>query len=117
MVDPKSDERRTPLFMAAENGAFDAVTLLMDRGADVTIRDTELRSVLHVAVGHPRVIENLLQVRNYKNSVLSQVCLVLHESSKLTKKASSTQAMYSGFMNEQLLCIPHQYCFSRALIG
>lgn len=62
MVDPKSDERRTPLFMAAENGAFDAVTLLMERGADVTIRDTELRSVLHVAVGHPRVIENLLQV-------------------------------------------------------
>ncbi|XP_022786608.1 transient receptor potential cation channel subfamily A member 1-like [Stylophora pistillata] len=61
MVDPKSDERRTPLFMAAENGAYDVVTLLMERGADVTIRDTELRSVLHAAVGHPRVMEDLLQ--------------------------------------------------------
>ena len=66
MVDPKSDERRTPLFMAAENGAFDAVKLLMERGADVTIRDTELRSVLHAAVGHPRVMETLLQVKGIK---------------------------------------------------
>lgn len=35
----------------------------MDRGADVTIRDTELQSVLHAAVGHPRAMEVLLQVR------------------------------------------------------
>ena len=35
----------------------------MDRGADVTIRDTELQSVLHAAVGHPRAMEVLLLVR------------------------------------------------------
>ena len=59
------------------------------------------------------------QLRNYKNSVLSQVCLVLHESSKLTKKASSTQAMYSGYMNEQLLFIPHQWIllFARWMVS
>lgn len=62
-VDPKSDERRTPLFYAADNGAVDVVNLLMERGADVTIRDTELQSVLHAAVGHPRAMEALLQVR------------------------------------------------------
>ena len=62
-VDPKSDERRTPLFRAADKGAADVVKLLMDRGADVTIRDTELQSVLHAAVGHPRAMEVLLQVR------------------------------------------------------
>ena len=62
-VDPKSDERRTPLFRAADKGAADVVKLLMDRGADVTIRDTELQSVLHAAVGHPRAMEVLLLVR------------------------------------------------------
>ena len=67
-VDPKSDERRTPLFMAAENGANDVVKLLMERGAEVTIRDTELRSVLHAAVGHPRAMEALLQVRRKAKS-------------------------------------------------
>ena len=61
-MDPKSDERRTPLFMAAENGAVDVLKLLMERGADVTIRDIELRSVLHGAVGHPHAMEVLLQV-------------------------------------------------------
>ena len=63
-VDPKSDERRTPLVFAASHGAVDVVKLLMERGADVTIRDTELQSVLHAAVGHPRVMEILLQVRD-----------------------------------------------------
>ena len=62
-VDPKSDERHTPLFRAADKGAADVVKLLMDHGADVTIRDTELQSVLHAAVGHPRAMEVLLQVR------------------------------------------------------
>ena len=61
-VDPKSDERRTPLFRAAYHGSVDVVNLLMDRGADVTIRDTDLQSVLHAAVGHPRAMEVLLQV-------------------------------------------------------
>ena len=37
MVDPKSDERRTPLFMAAENGAFDAVTLLKQFSTNIFI--------------------------------------------------------------------------------
>lgn len=61
-MDPKSDERRTPLFLAAENGAVDVLKLLMESGADVTIRDIELRSVLHAAVGHPHAMEVLLQV-------------------------------------------------------
>lgn len=61
VVDPKTDDRRTPLFYAADYGAVDVVKLLMERGADVTIRDIELQSVLHAAVGHPRAMEILLQ--------------------------------------------------------
>lgn len=52
--------------MAAESGAVDVLKLLMERGADVAIRDIELRSVLHAAVGHPRAMEVLLQVNPNK---------------------------------------------------
>ena len=69
-MDPKSDERRTPLFLAAENGAVDVLKLLMERGADVTIRDIELRSVLHGAVGHPHAMEVLLQVNQIRRRLL-----------------------------------------------
>ena len=69
-MDPKSDERRTPLFMAAENGAVDVLRLLMERGADVTIRDIELRSVLHGAVGYPNAMEVLLQVNPNKAKII-----------------------------------------------
>ena len=62
-VDPKDDERRTPLSMAASYGADSVVKLLMERGADVTIRDTSLRSMLHAAVGDVKSMEALLQVR------------------------------------------------------
>ena len=61
-MDPRDDERRTPLFMAARYNAANVVQLLMDRGADVTIRDTSLRSMLHAAVGDVKSMEALLQV-------------------------------------------------------
>lgn len=62
-MDPKDDERRTPLFMAASYGADSVVEVLMERGADVTIRDTSLKSMLHAAVGDFKSMEALLQVR------------------------------------------------------
>ena len=56
--------------MAAENGAVDVLRLLMERGADVTIRDIELRSVLHGAVGYPNAMEVLLQVNPNKAKII-----------------------------------------------
>ena len=38
------------------------VKLLMGRGADVTIRDVALKSVVHAAVGDYKSMEALLQV-------------------------------------------------------
>lgn len=48
--------------MAASYGADKVVKLLMERDADVTIRDTSLRSILHAAVGDVESMEALLQV-------------------------------------------------------
>lgn len=44
------------------------VKLLMQRGADVTIRDVTLKSVVHAAVGDYKSMEALLQVSCHGNS-------------------------------------------------
>jgi len=61
VLDPKDDERSSPLFRAAKYGADAMVELLMSRGADVTIRDVTLKSVVHAAVGDYKAMEALLQ--------------------------------------------------------
>ena len=45
------------------------VKLLMGRGADVTIRDVTLKSVVHAAVGDHKSMETLLQVSCYGDSI------------------------------------------------
>ena len=63
-MDPRDIQGRTPLFLAASAGGTDTVQLLMDRGADVTLKDVELRSPLHVAIadGNSSTMEALLKV-------------------------------------------------------
>ena len=50
--------------MAAASGATESVRLLMERGADVTVKDYGMTSMLHAAVGCAETIEVLLQVRS-----------------------------------------------------
>ena len=64
-VDPRDKLCRTPLFLAAEEGATDSVQILIDSGADVTIKDVDMRSCVRVAVGHTATMEVLLQVTDY----------------------------------------------------
>ncbi len=61
-MDPPDKARCTPLFKAAANGGIETVQLLLERGADVTFKSVELRSVLHAAVQHSDVMELLLKV-------------------------------------------------------
>jgi len=56
------------LFRAAKYGADAMVELLMSRGADVTIRDVTLKSVVHAAVGDYKAMEALLQVSSYDDN-------------------------------------------------
>jgi len=44
------------------------VELLMSRGADVTIRDVTLKSVVHAAVGDYKAMKALLQVSSYDDN-------------------------------------------------
>ena len=61
-MDPPDKERCTPLFKAAANGGIETVQLLLERGADVTLKSVAQKSVLHAAVQHPGVMELLLKV-------------------------------------------------------
>lgn len=61
-MDPPDRARCTPLYRAAIKGGVDTVQLLLERGADVTVKNLEQRSVLHAAVLHSGVMELLLKV-------------------------------------------------------
>lgn len=61
-MDPPDRARCTPLFKAAEKGGVNTIQLLLERGADVTVKSVEQRSVLHAAVPHAEAMELLLKV-------------------------------------------------------
>lgn len=61
-VDPRDKLRRTPLFLAAAEGATESVQALIDGGADVTIKDVDRQSCVRVAVEHTDTMKVLLQV-------------------------------------------------------
>ena len=62
-MDPRDKQGRTPLFLAAERGGTEAVKLLINNGANVRVKDVDLRSCVIVAVGNAATMEVLLQVR------------------------------------------------------
>lgn len=67
-MDPRDKFCRTPLFLAAGAGGTEAVQMLIDSGADVTVKDVDLRSCVRAAVGQAGTMEVLLQVRNIRIS-------------------------------------------------
>ena len=66
-MDPRDIQGRTPIYLAASVGGTETVQLLMDRGADITLKDVELRSPLHVAIGNSATMEALIKVRDYSS--------------------------------------------------
>lgn len=63
-MDPRDIQGRTPIYLAASVGGTETVQLLMDRGADITLKDVELRSPLHVAIGNSATMEVLIKVHD-----------------------------------------------------
>ena len=56
------------MYLASSVGGTETVQLLMDRGADITLKDVELRSPLHVAIGNSATMEVLMKVIAIKGS-------------------------------------------------
>ena len=82
--DPRDIQGRTPIYLAASVGGTETVQLLMDRGADITLKDVEMRSPLHVAIGNSATMEALIKVHDYS----SDTCCGFQGSGILWKKKS-----------------------------
>lgn len=76
------EEKCTPLLLAAAQGCFQVVSLLLERGADVTCKDNSGRTPLHWAVGQDKTIERLLKVEQ----VFVLLCLVITVTVKSVRK-------------------------------
>jgi ankyrin repeat protein len=74
-LNPRDREKCTPLLLAAAHGCSLVVSLLLEKGADVTCKDDKNRTALHWAVGQDKTIERLLQVTRDKPSVHLTACL------------------------------------------
>lgn len=61
-VNPRDAKCRTPLLLASAVGGLESVKVLLEFSADVTVKDFNLRSVLHLAIGHNMTLEALLKV-------------------------------------------------------
>lgn len=64
-VNAKDDNNVTPLMLAASFGATDSVQLLIEKGADPTIKNIDGRTALFNAVKHANTMEVLLMVSTY----------------------------------------------------
>ena len=61
-MDPRDVSCKTPLLLTSAVGGLETVKVLLDFAADVTLKDFNLRSVLHLAIGHSKTLEALLKV-------------------------------------------------------
>ncbi|XP_067653322.1 protein fem-1 homolog B-like [Haliotis asinina] len=67
-IDTRMSCWKTPLMLAAENGHKNVVELLVDKGADVSLKDETGGNVLHIACygGHLDVVKYLLSLNSIK---------------------------------------------------
>ncbi|XP_020903271.1 transient receptor potential cation channel subfamily A member 1, partial [Exaiptasia diaphana] len=60
-VNARTNENRTPLMFAAKRGGVDTVRLLLEKGADPTLKDIDGRTAVYDAIGYPMTAEVILE--------------------------------------------------------
>lgn len=63
-MDMVDREHRSPLLLAAAQGGWRSVEVLLAQGADPGIRDTSDKNLLHVVIMNGGSLNNLLHIRN-----------------------------------------------------
>lgn len=73
-MEQQDELKCTPLHLACKKGSYEAVELLLERGANLYATDHRLWSPLHYAAynGHPRVVNKLVKFEA-DNGVLSEM--------------------------------------------
>ncbi|XP_031565445.1 transient receptor potential cation channel subfamily A member 1-like [Actinia tenebrosa] len=60
-VDPRDFNCHTPLLLASANGCTSSVQILLEKAADIALKDSNLKSCLHAAVGYSTTLVILLK--------------------------------------------------------
>ena len=61
-IEALTKEGMTPVLLAAQHGADNTATLLLQRGADPNARISDGSTVLHKAVGNARTLQTITKV-------------------------------------------------------
>ena len=56
-------EGRTPVMLAAQCNCYDTAKVLLENRANVDVRDSENKTVLHYAIGCSDIVKEILKVR------------------------------------------------------
>lgn len=56
-------EGRTPVMLAAQCNCYDTAKVLLEHRANVDVRDSENKTVLHYAIGSSDIVKEILKVR------------------------------------------------------
>ena len=57
-IDCQDTQLRSPLLLAASKGGWKSVSLLLDRGADMSLKDCKARNFLHLAIKYGCRLDN-----------------------------------------------------------
>ncbi|KAK3735197.1 hypothetical protein QZH41_017949, partial [Actinostola sp. cb2023] len=60
-IDAVDHEGCTPIMLAAENSCYESVRVLLDNRANIDIRDSNNRTVLHYAIGGAEIMKEILK--------------------------------------------------------
>ncbi|KAK4295471.1 hypothetical protein Pmani_031988 [Petrolisthes manimaculis] len=84
-VDMVDREHRSPLLLAAAQGGWRSVEVLLSHGADPGIRDTSEKNLLHLVIMSGGSLSDLLQIRLNSTKTWSQssLCVMMNEQDKL----------------------------------
>lgn len=61
-INATDHERRTPVMLAAQCNCFETAKVLLEHGANVDVRDSENKTVLHYAIGSSDIVKEILKV-------------------------------------------------------
>ncbi|XP_058971642.1 transient receptor potential cation channel subfamily A member 1 isoform X2 [Pocillopora verrucosa] len=60
-INATDHERRTPVMLAAQCNCFETAKVLLEHGANVDVRDSENKTVLHYAIGSSDIVKEILK--------------------------------------------------------
>ncbi len=90
---PYKEDGYTLLMLASNKGSKDIVELLLNNGADITLKNKNKQTALDIATqeGHPEIVALLKNPANIKGEVKATESLAISETKKIDKNSLSPE--------------------------